>query len=175
MSKNITAYRLAKEAGVSYSCVSDLCLGKTATKNLTLEKACRIADYLGIEPASLLELRTVDCVPFRYFRNDLLSSLKRLGDDAFSDEVVRKRLVDYYHKNQDLPKALYLLALLEHLGRRGKKYAKISALRLKKPFFVGGKPDMFSSLAEAEKAMGAPVIAEFAKYNIVEVSIRDVA
>ena len=173
-SKGVTAYRLAKATGVPYSCISDLCLGKTTTKNLTLEKACAIAGFLSVEPSKLLDFQPDD-IPFRYFRNDLLSRLKRLGSQEFIAEVFRKKQVDYYYKNGNLSKALYTIALLDYLGCNPDRYPKIRASKLNAPFFVGGRSDRFSSLSEAEKAMGVPIIPEFAKYNIIEVNIHDVA
>ncbi len=179
--KEISAYALAKEAGVPYSCVADLCTGKTATKNLSLEKACAIAKVLKIEPTELLALSHKDNVPFRYFRSNTLHELKRVGDNKFVSEVIRKRDIDYWNKNGELAKALYLLALIDHLCLVNGKpvYDKrFNALRRKKldnPFFVGGKSNMFPSITEAEKAMGRIAMPDFAKYNIIEVDVRDVA
>ena len=177
--KGFTAYQIAKGAGVPYSCVSDLCLNKTATKNLTLEKACKIAAYLGVDPEDLLELKLEDNTPFRYFRNTILSELKRSGKTKFLNDLMRGKRIDYYYKNEEFPKAFYLLSLFDILNDPDNanhgRYSKIRSQKLDCPFFVGGQPDMFATIIEAEQAMGRKVIPEFARHNIIEVDIYDVA
>ena len=176
-SKGLTAYRLSKETGIPYSCIADLCTNKTATKNLTLEKACAIAAVLGLQPVDLLSLKPDLGLPLRYFRNNVLHHLKAVGDEEFIEEVLRKREIDMYYKNGDLAKALYVLALVDYLcivHRRDicqTRYNFIRKTRLDKPCFVGGNSIGFKSIEDAEKALGIPIIPEFAKYNIIEVDI----
>lgn len=177
----ISAYRLAKLADVPYSCIADLCLNRTVTKNLTLEKACRISFALGITPEKLLELKSETNLPMRYFRNNVLHDLKQMGNSAFINEIVRRREIDGYYKNGDIPKALYLLALVDYLCLLTNRpiytnrYNQLRKKRLDKPCFVGSDFIQFSSISEAEKALGKTVIPEFAKYNVIEVDIYDIA
>ena len=180
-SRGLTAYRLSKETGIPYSCIADLCTNKTATKNLTLEKACAIAAALGLQPVDLLSLKPDLGLPLRYFRNNVLHHLKAVGDEGFIEEVIRKREIYIHYKNGDLPKALYLLALIDHLCIVNgwdvfqARYNSIRKMRLDEPCFVGGKSISFKSIEDAERALGRPIIPEFAKYNIIEVDIGNVA
>ena len=177
----ISAYRLAKMANVAYSCIADLCLNKTTTRNLTLEKACRISSALGITPEKLLEFKTETDLPMRYFRNNVLHDLKRMGNESFINKTLRKREIDGYYKNGDMPKALYLLALIDYLCLLTnrpiytKRYNQLRKLCLDKPCFVGSDLIHYASIEEAEKALGKAVIPEFAKYNIIETNINDIA
>ena len=179
--RKMSAYRLCNKSGVPYSCISDLCLNKTTTRNLSLGNACKIADALGIRPEELLDYKQENNTPLRYFRNNLLHELKRLGDALFVDEMIRRREIDVYFKSGDTAKALYLLALVDYLcvslNRQiyRKRYNRLRGLRLDTLRFVGGETMTFRSIEDAEKKLGRPVIAEFAKYNIIEVDIRDVA
>ena len=177
----MSAYRLAKLANVPYSCIADLCLNKTVTRNLTLEKACRISFALGIRPEKLLELKAETNLPMRYFRNNILHDLKQMGNNAFVDEILRRREIDGHYKNGDMAKALYLLALVDYLCTLAnhpiykKRYNQLRKLRLDKPCFVGSDIIQYNSIEEAEKSLGKAVIPEFAKYNIIETNIKDIA
>ena len=53
--KSITAYRLAKQSGVPYTTVSDLCCGKTKIEKCTAETVYRIAKALDMTVEELLE------------------------------------------------------------------------------------------------------------------------
>lgn len=172
---NITEFRYI------YSCIADLCLNKTVTRNLTLEKACRISFALETTPEKLLELEAETNLPMRYFRNNVLHDLKQMGNSAFINEIVRRREIDGYYKNGDIPKALYLLALVDYICTLTnhpiyeKRYNQLGKLRLDKPCFVGSDIIRYDSIEEAEKSLGKAVIPEFAKYNIIETNIQDVA
>ena len=178
--RNITGYRLAKDAGVPYTTISDLLNGKTSPDNLTLANAKRIGDALGLAPEELLKFESPLMVPFRHFRNNVLHDLKRLGDIEFANKILKERQIDSYYKNGMTEYALYLLILtdyvlsLNNIEREDHKYRKLSETVLEKPLFVGGDSIHFKSVEDAEKQLGISIIPAFREHNIIEGDIHNV-
>ena len=53
--KGITKYRLAKNSGVPYTTISDICNGKTQLEKCSAETVYRIAKELNVSMEYLLE------------------------------------------------------------------------------------------------------------------------
>ncbi|MBO4667825.1 MAG: helix-turn-helix transcriptional regulator [Bacilli bacterium] len=123
----------------------------------------------------------LDLVPFRYFRNNTLHELKRLGPINFIHRLLEEKTIDFYWKRNDKEKALYLLALLDYLFRINnlssdtRKYEYLRNIKMPTPLFVGGDSISFNSIEEAEHQMRITVIPEFKKFNIIEEDIFNVA
>lgn len=179
--KNITGYQLSKRSGVPYTTISDLINGKTYIGNMTIKNGIAIADVLNMDVEDLAVLDPEEFVEFIYFRNETLNELKRRGIETFIDEIIKTKEIDYYYKNGGYPYAYYLLALIDYLCRINKipiytkRYNNIRKERLDKAFFVGSELIHFDTIEEAEKAIGITVIPEFAKFNIIEEDVFNVA
>lgn len=179
--KNISGYSLSKGTGISYTTICDLINGKTNINNIALKHAILIADFLNIDVKELANLSTIDLVDFRYFRNSILSTLKRLGCERFVESIVNSKEIDFYYKNNGLDRALYLLATIDYLNRINNKpvysnrYNKLRKKRLEKVFFPGSDLIKFESIDDAEKKLGIRVIPEFGQFNIIEEDIFNVA
>ena len=136
--KNISGYSLSKGTGISYTTICDLINGKTNINNIALKHAILIADFLNIDVKELAKLSTIELVDFRYFRNSILSTLKRLGYKRFVESIVNSKEIDFYYKNNGLDRALYLLATIDYLNRINNKpvysnrYNKLRKKRLEK-------------------------------------------
>lgn len=52
--KNITRYRLAKDSGIAYSTVNDICSGKAQLEKCSAETVFRISKALGVSVESLI-------------------------------------------------------------------------------------------------------------------------
>lgn len=123
----------------------------------------------------------IDTVPFRYFRNNTLHELKRLGPISFINMILEEKVIDFYWKRNDKEKALYLLALLDYLFRINnvssdtRKYEYLRNAKIPTPLFVGGDSISFDSIEEAEHQMRITVIPEFKKFNIIEEDVFNVA
>lgn len=179
--KNYTGYSLSKQTGIPYMTINDLLNGKASFSNVTLSRAVKIANCLGVDVTDLLKFDGERFIEFRYFRSNTLHELKRLGVPVFIDNVLRSRRIDFYHKNGGKAYALYLLALIDYLSRAWRialpqgRYNHYRKERLDSPFFVGSDLVHFSSVEEAEKRMGISVIPEFRRFNIIENDVFNVA
>ena len=179
--KNITGYALSKNTGIPYTTINDLINGKTVIQNISLKHAVAISECLDVDLLSLNKLETMSFPDFRYFRNNVLHDLKRLGPKDFVYKITREKLIDYYYKNDGKPYAYYLLALIDYLcnlfqiPKYERRYNELRLEKLEHPFFVGSKIINFNSIEEAEKELKMKVIPEFKKFNIIEVEVFNVA
>lgn len=179
--KNTTGYALAKNTGIPYTTINDLINGKTIIQNVSLKHAILIADYLKVDVRSLMNLETAEPIEFRYFRNNVLHNLKRLGAVDFIDKITREKQIDFYYKNDSKEYAYYLLALIDYicdtyqLPVYSKRYNELRKEKLDQPYFVGSRLVKFNTIEEAEKKLQIKVIPEFKKYNIIEEDIFNVA
>ena len=179
--KKITGYALSKNTGIPYTTISDLINGKTVIQNVSLKHALAIADCLNIDILELSKIETVPFVEFRYFRNNVLHDLKRLGFKDFIYKIIKEKQIDYYYKNNGKEYAYYLLALMDYLCNKNdfpkyeKRYNGFRKEHLDSPFFVGSNIIQFSSIDEAEKELKIQTIPEFRKYNIIEGDVFNVA
>lgn len=179
--KNITGYALAKNTGIPYTTINDLINGKTIVQNISLRHAILIADVLKISAEKLNRLDTYSPIEFRYFRNNILGELKRSNQIEFANEIIKRKEIDFYYKNNAKEYAYYLLALIDYLFKKNKqpiyknRYNEIRKEKLADPFFVGSDLISFKTIEEAENILGIKVIDEFKKYNIIEEDIFNVA
>ena len=179
--KNITGYALSKNTGIPYTTINDLINSKTIIQNVSLKHALLIADELKVDIRVLNNLTTYQPIEFRYFRNNLLWELKREDQLDFVNEIIRKKEIDFYYKNNAKEYAYYLLALIDYICRKchtdihAERYNEIRKERLDKPFFVGSNLVSFKSIDEAEEKLKIKVIPEFKQFNIIEEDIFNVA
>lgn len=123
----------------------------------------------------------IDSVPFRYFRNNTLRELKRLGTIDFINKIIKDKVIDYYWKQNDKEKTFYLLGLINYLLRVNnldkniQPYETLNNKKLATPLFVGSDLMSFDSVEEAEQQLGIKAIPEFKKFNIIEEDVFNVA
>ena len=178
--KNVSGYALSKNTGIPYTTISDLINGKTMIQNVSLKHAIAISDYLRIDLRKLNELEPLSFMDFRYFRNNLLSDLKRSDQITFINRIIKAKEIDFYYKNNAKEYAFYLLALIDYLSRINKhklytsRYNNLRKETLDNPFFVGSKLIKFNTIEEAEKGLEIKVIPEFKKFNIIESDVFNV-
>jgi len=53
--KKITKYRLAKESGIAYTTINDICSGKAQLEKCSAETIYRISKVLGVSMENLIE------------------------------------------------------------------------------------------------------------------------
>ena len=53
--KNITKYRLAKDSGIAYTTINDICSGKAQLEKCSAETIYRVSKALGVSMESLIE------------------------------------------------------------------------------------------------------------------------
>ena len=179
--KKCTGYELAKNARIPYSTINDLINGRTIVQNISLKHALAISDYLDIDIRELNKLENNVPIDFRYFRNNLLSDLKRNDPVALANKIIKDKEIDYYYKNNAKAYAYYLLALIDFIFRKhnlpvfNKRYNTLRQEKLDKPFFIGSKIVSFETIEEAEEKLGIQVLPEFRRFNIIEEDVMNVA
>lgn len=179
--KKENGYLLSKNTGIPYMTIYDLINGKTSIQNITLKNAIKIAIYLDMDVEDLAKIDNPKFIEFRYFRNNLLHDLKKIGPEAFINKIIQTKEIDFYYKNEGKAYAYYLLALIDYLCRFNnlpiyeKRYNKIRKEKLDKPFFVGSDILKFDSIEDAEREFHITTIPEFRKFNIIEGDVNNVA
>ena len=178
---HLSIYMLAKKANIPYMTINDLVNGRTNFANMSLKNAIAISKVLKMDVYSLMEIEDARFKNFRYFRNTVLSALKRDSVDLFIQKLISEKQIGNYYNNGLISQALYLIALLDYLCRiSGKplyldKYKRCRKKKLEKPLFVGGDIIHFDTIDEAEETLKIKVIPEFADFNIIESDVFNVA
>ena len=179
--KNISKYRLAKESGVSYKTISNICSGKTKIEKCSAETIYKIARELDVTMELLLDPTLAERVDFTVFKSGVGHALKRMGDTEFIKDVIIKDKVQMYFRREWWPECLYMLAMLDYLSRINgipyvEDYNYIRQYKLEKLLFPKDIVLLASVMKDNsyyEKAL-EEAIPEFLRFNIVEADIRNV-
>lgn len=179
--KNITKYRLAKNSGIPYTTISDICSGKAQLQKCSAETIYRISKELGVSMESLIEPYLEKRSDFELFKSDICHRLKEQGDTEFIIEVLEQDDISRFYKKQWYRECLYLLAMLDYVSRENNvplctKYENMRSMKLEDIIFPAGiltaarvaKDDEIKERAIRES------IPEFIRFNIVESEVRNV-
>ena len=179
--QNITKYRLAKESGISYTTINDICNGKARLEKCSADTIYHISKTLGVSMESLIEPCLDKRIDFELFKSNICHRLKELGDIDFLIELLEEdRIREYYNKKWH-PESFYLLAMLDYLSRENDillctQYDDIRRLKLKNTLF----PSSIMIAAKISKSQEIKTkaireaIPEFMRFNIVESEVRNV-
>ena len=115
--RNITKYRLAKNTGIPYTTISDICSGKAQLEKCSVETVYKIAKELGVSIETLIEPYMEERLDFELFKSNTCHRLKELGDIEFIIELLETNTIEKYHRKKWYPECLYLLAMLDYLSR----------------------------------------------------------
>ena len=74
--KSITKYRLAKDSGIPYTTINDICSGKARIERCSAETIYRISKELGVSMESLIEPYMETRIDFELFKSNTCHSLK---------------------------------------------------------------------------------------------------
>lgn len=180
--RKITKYRLAKESGIAYTTISDICNGKAKLEKCSAETIYRIAKAFGVSMESLIEPCLDERIDFERFKSHTCHRVKELGDIEFLIELLEEDTIRKYYEKKWYPESLYLLAMLDYISRENDipictQYDDMRSLKLKHTLFpasvlavteVSGNDEwMQRSIRES--------IPEFMRFNIVESEVRNVA
>lgn len=179
--QNITKYRLAKDSGIPYTTISDICSGKAQIEKCSAETIYRISKVLNVPMESLIE----DCfdkrIDFELFKSNTCHRLKELGDIGFLIELLEEDQIREYYNKKWYPECLYLLAMLDYLSRENyipicTQYDDMRGMKLKNMLFpqsvlVASKIMKNDELKERSVKEAIP---EFIRFNIVESEVRNV-
>ncbi len=179
--KRITKYRLAKESGIAYSTVNDICSGRAQLEKCSAETIYRISKVLGVSMENLIEPCFDKRSDFELFKSNTCHRLKELGDIDFVIELLEEDLIRKYYKKKWYPESLYLLAMLDYVSRENgipicTQYDDMRSLKLKNILFpasvlVAAKVSQNDGVKHRSVMEAIP---EFMRFNIVESEVRNV-
>lgn len=179
--KNTTKYRLAKESGIPYTTVNDICNGKADISKCSIETIYRISKVLCVSIEELVEPYLDHRVDFEVFKSHTCHQVKEKGDLQFIIEVLEKDEINGFYKKQWYRECFYMLAMLDYLSRENDvplctQYDEIRKKKLKNALYPSGIL-MAAKVAKSDKIMQQALkeaIPEFLQFNIVESEVRNV-
>ena len=115
--KKMSIYRLAKESGVPYATLNDICNGKTRLEKCSAETIYRLARALNVSMEELLAPCMVKRPSFENFKSTVCHRVKEKGDIAFIIDTLENQDIRTYYNQKWYPESLYLLAMLDYLSR----------------------------------------------------------
>lgn len=180
-SKNITKYRLAKNSGIPYTTINDICSGKARIEKCSAETIYRISKELGVSMESIIEPCLEIRIDFELFKSNTCHALKEKGDIKFVIEILEEDPIRKYYKKKWYPECLYLLAMLDYISRLNDipictQYNDLRNMKLKEivyPASVLMAARITKNNNLIQEAVTA-AIPEFMKFNIVESEVRNV-
>ncbi len=180
-SKKMTQYRLAKESGIAYTTINDICSGKAKLEKCSAETIYRISKVLDVSMESLIEPCFEKRNDFELFKSNTCHRLKELGDIGFVVELLEQDIIRKYCKKKWYPESLYLLAMLDYISRENNipicaQYDDLRSLKLKKILFPASvlMADRVAGSGELRRRSLREAIPEFMRFNIVESEVRNV-
>ena len=179
--KSVTKYRLAKNSGVPYTTVCDICSGKTKIENCSAGTVCRIARELGVSMESLLEPYAEERADFELYKSAICHRLKEMGDIGFIIETLEQDEIRENYRRGWYAESFYLLAMLDYISRlngvpRCMGYDDLRRCRLSALIFPSGilMAAMVSGSDGPKRQALREAIPEFLQFNIVESEVRNV-
>jgi transcriptional regulator with XRE-family HTH domain len=179
--KNMTKYRLAKNSGIPYTTVNDICSGRARLDKCSAETVFKLSRELNISMEALLEPYITRSGNFELFKSNACHKLKQLGDMDFIIDTLERDDISKYHRMKWYPESLYLLAMLDYISRVNQvplctKYDDLRRSRLIETIYPASVLAA-AAVAKDERIKEQSVqeaIPEFVRFNIVESEVRDV-
>lgn len=179
--KNISVYRLAKNCGIPYTTVNDICSGRARLEKCSAETVYKISKELGVSMEELIEPYLIRRIDFELFKSNVCHKVKEIGDIAFIIETLENNDIRTYFNRKWYRESLYLLAMLDYLSRLNNvplcaDYDDIRRCKLKEIVY----PSSVIVACAAAKSDYAKqqalkdAIPEFLRFNIVEGEVRNV-
>ncbi len=180
-SKNITKYRLAKNSGVPYTTINDICNGKAKIEKCSAETIYRIAKELNISMECIIEPCLEPRIDFELFKSNICHNLKEKGDIEFVIDLLENDPIRMYYRKKWYAECLYLLAMLDYISRLNDipictQYNDLRGMKLKEIVYPASVL-VASRVANNDTLMKQSVIEsipEFIRFNIVESEVRNV-
>ncbi len=179
--KRLSKYRVAKNSGIPYMTLNDICSGKTRLDKCSADTVYKLAKVLNISMEELLEPYMEPRPAFDLFKSSVCHRLKELGDVDFLIHTIESDDIMTYYKKAWYPESLYLLAMVDYISRINNiplcdSYSEIRKVKLKNPVYPSS---VIAACAVSDDGRlmdraAAGSIPEFMRFNIVESDIRNV-
>ena len=179
--KRLSKYRIAKNSGIPYMTLNDICNGKTRLNKCSADTVYKLAKELDVTMEELLEPIMQPRPAFDLFKSNVCHKLKELGDIDFLINTIESDEITTYYEKGWFPESLYLLAMVDYISRINDvplcdSYNEFRKAKLRRTIF----PSSIIAVAAVskdnrimEKTM-AESIPEFIRFNIVESEVRNV-
>lgn len=187
-SKNCSMYRLAKDTGIPYSAIHDICSGKAKLPNCTAGAVYKIAKRLDVSVEELLydsmypAPQPESRIDFEFYKSHVCHRVKDLGDLNFIAQALQERQIDHLYNKGWYLEAFYLLAMVDYLCRENSlpvcaEYKNLRTQKLADPVFPKGILLQASLLKDDQIKQHCfeKAIPEFKRFNIIENEVRDLA
>lgn len=179
--KRLSKYRVAKNSGIPYMTLNDICSGKTRLDKCSAETVYKLSKELNVPMEELLKPYLMPRPSFDLFKSNVCHKLKELGDIDFLINTIENDDITAYYKKAWYPESLYLLAMVDYISRINdiplcNSYNEIRKMKLKNTIYPSSviAASAVSSDDWIKKKAAAESIPEFMRFNIVESEIRNV-
>ncbi len=179
--RHLSKYRVAKNSGIPYMTLNDICNGKTKLNKCSADTVYKLAKELDVTMEELLEPIMTQRPAFDLFKSSVCHKLKKLGDIDFLIDTIESDEIMIYYKRAWYPESLYLLAMVDYISRINdvplcSAYKDIRKAKLKSviyPSSIITAAAVSGSNKIKERAIESS-IPEFMRFNIVESEVRNV-
>ena len=183
--KNMTKYRLAKEAGLPNATISDICSGKAKIEKCSADTLYKIARVLEVSMEDLIRDRMESTAlhrsTFDVFKSNVCHQVKDQGDLDFIINTLQSGIIRQYAEKGWYAECLYLLAMVDYLSRENdlplcNDYDDLRQMKLQTPLYPFSIliADAVSGKTLRKETSMRQAIPEFRRFNIVESEVRNI-
>ena len=181
--KNQSLYQLEKTSHVSHATLNDIYNERCNIDNCSIAILSKIADSLHMSIDSLyryLSYNDLSLVKydedFDLFKSDILQRLKRMDEKNFVNIIDENNTIVRLYNENNLPKSLYLLSLVDYLSEKNNielnhKYDSLRNIKLEKLYVPKSIYLLLKYKAMKISEVYRDSIKEFLNHNIVEAEI----
>lgn len=179
--KNLSKYRVAKNSGIPYMTLNDICSGKTRLDKCSADTVYKLSKELDVTMEELLAPYMQPRPAFELFKSNVCHRLKELGDIDFLIDTIESGDITTYYERAWYPESLYLLAMVDYISRLNDvplcdSYNELRKAKLKSVVYPSGviaAAAVSGDSSVKERAIESS-IPEFMRFNIVESEVRNV-
>lgn len=179
--KHMSKYRIAKNSGIPYATLNDICNGKTHLEKCSAETIYRLAHALDMTMEDLLAPYMIKRPSFENFKSAVCHRVKDQGDLDFIIDTLKSQDIRTYYEREWYPECLYLLAMLDYLSRENdvplcSDYDDLRHYKLDRPIYPSSLIALAAVLNDENvlKQAAETAIPEFVRFNIIESDVRNV-
>ncbi|MBQ6381053.1 MAG: helix-turn-helix domain-containing protein, partial [Clostridia bacterium] len=115
--RHISKYRLAKNSGIPYMTINDICSGKANLADCNARTIYKLSTELVVSMEALLEPDLLPRPAGDLFKSNVCHRLKELGDINFLIDTIESEDIITYYQRSWYPECLYLLAMVDYISR----------------------------------------------------------
>jgi len=179
--RGVTRYKVAKQAGIPQTTMTDICSGKAKLSNCSGETLYRLAKTLDVTMESLVADVMERRPAFEAFKSGVCHLVKDMGDLSFLINTLESgKIRELFNKNR-YAESLYLLAMVDYLSRENglplcADYNDLRRAKLSEVIYPAGVLTLCAAAgSDAWKERSrAEAIPEFLRAGIVEAEVRNV-